>query len=299
MDKLKISVIIPAYNRADLLPRTIGSVAMQTLVPHEVIIVDDQSPDNTPAIVSELIEKYKGTLNIVYTRHEKNKGEAGARNTGIKMASGDWLAFLDSDDEWMPEKLEKQAVFLSKTGADGVFCETFLVENGDYKNSIQVSIDHDKIIPEHLLTKGCGYGTGTNLMISHAAVAGDLFDESMRLFIDVDWLYHVSQHADIRIMHEALTYYHKAPMRAGDYVSAHAKIFMNKNKKFLKNWPLYKKLQAYSCINWSIAHAYEGNGQYVRATCYFILGILQAPVRNPMQYFHPVKCMAKGLLKWA
>lgn len=297
MNNPKISVIIPAYNRAGLLPRTMASVAGQTYLPYEVIVVDDQSPDNTSAVCSELIERYKGKLNIIYTRHEINKGEGGARNTGIKLASGEYLAFLDSDDEWLPAKLERQVEFLKKAGADGIFCETFLVENEDYKNASQVRIDHDKIIPEHLLTRGCGYGTGTNLMISRAAVANDLFDESMRLFIDLDWLYRVSLRSDLRIMHEALTYYHKAPMRSGEYIKMRAGIFMNKYKPILRGWPLYKKLQVYSCMNWNIAHGYEGNGRYAKAAFYFTLGILQCPVRHPGHYLHVAKCLVKEAVK--
>lgn len=295
MNNLRISVIIPAYSRADLLPRTVASVAAQTVTPFEVIIVDDESLDDTPAVCDRLIAHYKDTLNIVYSRHEINKGEGGARNTGIKLATGDYLAFLDSDDEWLPMRLEKQISFLRTTRADGVFCETYLVENEDYQHAGQVRIDHDKIVPEHLLTRGCGYGTGTNLLISRKAVADDLFDESMRLFIDLDWLYRVSQRADIRILHEALTYYHKAPMRAGDYISMRVRIFMDKYKTHLQTWPVWKRFQVYACMNWYIAHAYEGNGQYMPAARHFGLGILQSPFRHPGQYFHAAKCFVRGM----
>ena len=132
-------------------------------------------------------------------------------------------------------------------------------------------------------------------MISRAAVADDIFDESMRLFIDLDWLYRVSQRADIRIMHEALTYYHKAPMRAGDYISMRVKIFMEKYRAHLRTWPLWKRLQVYACMNWYIAHAYEGNHQYMPAAKHFALGILQSPIRNPGQYVHTARCFLKGL----
>ncbi|HBR68373.1 MAG TPA: hypothetical protein DEA55_03250 [Rhodospirillaceae bacterium] len=297
MRDFKISVIIPAYNRAHLLRRTVASVAAQTTLPFEVIIVDDESPDDTPAVCAALMEEYQGKLNLGYTRHEKNKGEGGARNTGIRLAKGNYLSFLDSDDEWLPEKIERQIDFLAKTGVDGVFCETFLVENEDYDAAEQVRIDHDKIIPEHLLTRGCGYGTGTNLMIARTAVGSELFDETMRLFIDLDWLYRVSQRADIRIMHEALTCYHKAPMRAGDYVLSHVKVFMEKYRQKLQKWPFYKRWQVYSCMNWSVALAYEGNGHYMSAVRHFVPGILQSPVRNPGQYYHVFRCFVKGLLR--
>lgn len=297
MNNPTISVVIPAYNRSGLLPRTIESVANQTLLPHEVIIIDDQSPDNTQEVCQKLARKYQERLNIIYFRHKENKGEGGARNTGIKMASGKYIAFLDSDDEWLPEKLERQIYFINESGADGVFCETFLVENEDYKNSIHTQIDHEKIIPEHLLTRGCGYGTGTNLIISRSAIADDFFDESMRLFIDLDWLYRISQRSNIQIMHEALTYYHKAPMRPGDYIDKRVKIFMKKYEPLLRKWPLRKRLQVRSCMNWYVAHAYEANKQYIKSFLYFTLGIFQSPIRNPKQYFHPLKCLIRGIKK--
>jgi len=97
---LKISVIIPAYNAARFLPRCLKSVFAQTLKPDEVIVVDDGSTDNTAALAAEL-----GATVISQT----NSGLADARNTGIRNASGEWIALLDVDDLWTPEKLERQA----------------------------------------------------------------------------------------------------------------------------------------------------------------------------------------------
>lgn len=293
-----ISVIIPAYNRADLLQRTIESVAKQTLPPLEVIIVDDQSPDSTQQVCAALIEKYKGKLNIIYVLHEKNKGEGGSRNTGTRLARGDYVAFLDSDDEWLPEKLEKQAAFLIEHKVDGVFCESYLVENGDYEHASLTSINHDKIVAERLLTHGCGYGTGTNLLISRNAIAHHSFDESLRLFVDVDWLYRVvSRGAIIRVMHSGLAYYHKAPMRHGGYVKEHAAIFMKKYEPVIAGWPWYKRRQVYAYMNWNIAFGYQGNHHYFMAAYYFLRGILQWPVRNPKHYFFVPLNVLKGILR--
>lgn len=101
----KVSVIIPVYNRAHLLPRAVNSVLNQTYQDFEIIVVDDGSTDN----VKEVIEKMqKKNEKIRYIRHEKNKGGGAARNTGIEAAKGQYIAFQDSDDEWLPEKLEKQ-----------------------------------------------------------------------------------------------------------------------------------------------------------------------------------------------
>lgn len=100
---LSVSVIIPTYNKAHLLGRAVQSVLNQTYQDFEVIVVDDCSSDNTERVVIGFDDD-----RIRYIRHEENKGAAAARNTGIKAAEGEYIAFLDSDDEWLSEKLEKQ-----------------------------------------------------------------------------------------------------------------------------------------------------------------------------------------------
>ena len=96
-----VSVIIPTYNRKHTLKRAIQSVYMQSLLPYEVIVVDDGSNDGTKEWVKQ---KYP---NVKYI-YQKNSGVSSARNKGIKIARGDWIALLDSDDEWLPNKLSEQ-----------------------------------------------------------------------------------------------------------------------------------------------------------------------------------------------
>ena len=99
----EVSVILPTFNRSHVLIRSIRSVLNQTYQNFELIIVDDGSTDNTEKLVNSLSDD-----RIKYTRHNKNKGVAVARNTGIRLAGGHFIALQDDDDEWYPEKLEKQ-----------------------------------------------------------------------------------------------------------------------------------------------------------------------------------------------
>lgn len=99
----KVSVIIPTYNRAHLIGRALKSVLNQTYQNFEIIVIDDGSTDNT----EEIVKSFSGER-IRYIRHKVNKGYPAALNTGIKAAKGKYIAFQDSDDEWFPEKLEKQ-----------------------------------------------------------------------------------------------------------------------------------------------------------------------------------------------
>jgi glycosyltransferase involved in cell wall biosynthesis len=92
-----VSVVIPTYNRADLLPRAIDSALAQTAPPVEIIIVDDGSTDDTPAVVMRYAERHAGRVRSLRI---PNGGVARARNAGIAAARSQWVALLDSDDEW-------------------------------------------------------------------------------------------------------------------------------------------------------------------------------------------------------
>ncbi len=111
-----VSVIIPTYNRARVIHRAISSVLAQTFKDYEVLVVDDGSRDTTAHVLDEFGRS-------VICLSQENRGVAAARNTGIRHAGGELLAFLDSDDEWLPLKLEKQ---VNLFGPEGPFfvCHT-------------------------------------------------------------------------------------------------------------------------------------------------------------------------------
>lgn len=97
-----VSVIIPAYNRGYILPRAVSSVLAQTYPNIECIIIDDGSADNTEQVVKGFSDP-----RVRYIRHPKNRGLSASRNTGISASHGDFVAFLDSDDEYLNEKIER------------------------------------------------------------------------------------------------------------------------------------------------------------------------------------------------
>jgi len=108
--KPTVTIIIPTYNRAHLLGRAIRSVLTQTFHDWELIVVDDASTDNTKEVVNSFQDP-----RIHYLCHETNRGGPAARNTGIRKARGLYIAFLDSDDEWLPIKLQKQLELFSNS----------------------------------------------------------------------------------------------------------------------------------------------------------------------------------------
>lgn len=105
---LEISVVVPVFNRSELLKRALDSVFSQSLAPSQVIVVDDGSTDDTAEV---LRSDYSADVRVI---SQQKSGVSRARNVGISASSHEWIAFLDSDDEWHPRKLEKQANFLSQ-----------------------------------------------------------------------------------------------------------------------------------------------------------------------------------------
>jgi glycosyltransferase involved in cell wall biosynthesis len=118
-----VSVVIPAFNAAAFLAEALDSVLAQTCQPLEVIVVDDGSEDQTPQVAAAFASK------VTYIRKERG-GPASARNAGIRAARGEWIAFLDADDIWMPGFLEKLLGYPAQTDADLVFCDALITRNG-------------------------------------------------------------------------------------------------------------------------------------------------------------------------
>lgn len=105
-----VSIIMPSYNTGSFIADSINSVLSQSYKNWELIIVDDCSSDDTEQIVSSYLDDNR----IVFLKNEINSGAAASRNKALKYAHGRWIAFLDSDDLWMPQKLEKQIEFMTK-----------------------------------------------------------------------------------------------------------------------------------------------------------------------------------------
>lgn len=117
MDEIKVSVILPAHNCAHLIAATLDSALCQD-VPLEVIVIDDCSSDDLDAAVLP----YLSDPRILYLKNEVNRGVAQTRNRGVALARGAYIAFLDADDIWAPDKLKKQLLRLEETGC--VLCST-------------------------------------------------------------------------------------------------------------------------------------------------------------------------------
>lgn len=131
-----VSIITPTYNCARFIAETIKSVQAQTYKNWEMIIVDDCSSDNT----KEIVEQYlKDDARIKYYCLPKNSGASEARNEALRRAKGKWIAFLDSDDLWQPEKLSKQIQFMEKNGYAFSYHEYMEIDEEDNPLGVKIS----------------------------------------------------------------------------------------------------------------------------------------------------------------
>ncbi|MDH4229816.1 MAG: glycosyltransferase [Nitrospirota bacterium] len=198
-----VSVVIPAYNRAHTLGRALDSVLAQTFGDFELIVVDDASTDDTVRVAEAT-----GDPRVRVLRHETNRRAAAARNTGIRAARGKYVAFLDSDDEWLPEKLHRQVAFLEGAAPDMLACCTaFRMVDGP----------HDFLkIPRLLSLRemyfGCDLGPGTTLMVRRDVFDGvGVNDESLYRYEDWDWSLRYARRYRMGCVAEPLAIVHRGP----------------------------------------------------------------------------------------
>lgn len=148
-----VSIIMPSYNTAQYIAESIQSVLKQTYANWELIIVDDCSTDNTDEIVTSIEDK-----RIRYFKNEKNSGAAVSRNKALREARGRWIAFLDSDDLWHPEKLEKQIRFMMENNYKFTFTDYRIQLNGTWLPYIYTGPD---VINERRMKNYCYFSTIT------------------------------------------------------------------------------------------------------------------------------------------
>jgi glycosyltransferase involved in cell wall biosynthesis len=182
MGQPAVSVIIPTHNRAGLLPRAVRSVLDQSHPAEEIIVVDDGSTDHTERLLRSEFPS------VTYMRQE-NQGVAAARNQGIREARGEWLAFLDSDDEWLPRKLERQVEALREE-PDYLLCHTneIWIRRGKRVNPMSKHAKSGGYIFEECLPL-CVVSPSSVIVHRSLLERVGLFDESLPACEDYDlWL---------------------------------------------------------------------------------------------------------------
>jgi len=196
-----VSVIIPTYNREHLLDRAVKSVLNQTYQNFEIIVVDDASTDDTEKVIKRFNDK-----RIKYIKHKINSGGSAApRNTGIKAAQGNYIAFQDSDDEWLPEKLEKQMkTFEEFPKTKVVYSGFWRIENGrkEYipnKNVKKIEGDlHKELLERNFITPQAV------IIKKECFDKAGLFEEKLRSYQDWEMWIRVSRKYKFKCINEPL-----------------------------------------------------------------------------------------------
>ncbi|MFH1837337.1 MAG: glycosyltransferase [Candidatus Omnitrophota bacterium] len=193
------SVIIPSYNRERLLRKAIKSVLIQTFSDLELIVIDDGSTDNTSGVISS----YNDTRLI--SIHQKNMGVSAARNRGIERSTGAFIAFLDSDDRWMPTKLERAKEYIANFPDVSVFhTEEVWYRNGNLLKQLKKHKKPSGSVYKNSLALCC---IGISTAVIKKGVFSDIgiFDESLKACEDYDLWLRTANKYEVKLIPEYLT----------------------------------------------------------------------------------------------
>lgn len=269
-----VSVIIPTYNRANLVSRAIKSVLNQTYQDFEIIVVDDCSEDNTEEIVKSFNDS-----RIRYIKHKKNKGGSAARNTGIKRARGKYIAFLDDDDEWLPSKLEKQIMLFEKLSKHyGVVYSGYYIAKGD--------VIKRKVLPKYrgdvygYLLKRNFIGSPTIVVRKECFKRAGLFDEDLPASQDWDMWLRIAKYYKFEYILEPLAIYYTngSYFKLDKYIISLEKILNKYYQDFCRNPKVLSNMYKYLGILYFII------GDKKKATNLFIKSIDLKLLQN--SYIH-------------
>lgn len=282
MSSPRVSVVLPTYNRATLLEKAIESVLSQTFEEYELIIVDDASTDET----SEVVRSFDDDR-ITYIRHEANQHGAVARNTGIDTASGEYVAFLDDDDEWYPTKLEKQCRKIDDSDDEValIYCWSEVYDGDELVNVREPELRGD--IFEQTLTRNPIGGTPTLFVRRNVLQEIGGFDESLRRGQDSDLVRRITKGNHVDYVPEALIkqrWRHEYPQitdadQKNLYDSIHSRrVTLQKFESYLEEHPLttariYRKI----ATTYAQAHDWSNVVEYALRT------VREAPL-NPAVY---------------
>ena len=223
-----VSVIIPTYNREKVLKQAIISVLEQTYSDLELIVSDDCSTDHTEEMVKGI-----GDPRVKYICLEKNQGACAARNAGIAIAKGEYIAFQDSDDAWLPNKLERQLAILKETGADVCFHRLRRHYQDGTAEKLYPELEESRFVTHEEL---CNYAMiSTQTIIGKREVfAQHQFDPLVRKSQDYDWAIRASRNHRFYYTNEVLVeqYYQN------DSISTQGiRVIKEMRQYFLKKYP--------------------------------------------------------------
>ncbi|MFC3121280.1 glycosyltransferase family 2 protein [Agaribacter flavus] len=210
MEQHNVSVVIPSKDRANVLERAIRSAYGQTVRVDEIIVVDDGSSDGTESLINELTTEFPS---LKYVKNPVNKGAPFSRNRGAEESSGSLIAFLDSDDEWMPEKLEQQIKVMERHNTHAVFTNfEFHRPQGIQRGKVKEVIEESDLFGRNILG-----GTSSVLVRKDAFISVGGFTVELRSCQDWDLWIKLAALGKMYCIDQPLVKYH---LDGGNRISA-------------------------------------------------------------------------------
>lgn len=287
LNESKVSVIIPTYNRSRHLVTALDSVFSQTYPPFEVLVVDDGSTDDTPNIIAAY-------GNRVRYLTQRNKGPSAARNWGIREAQGDFIAFLDSDDAWLPNKLELQIARFTREPSLGLLGTAYYTCDENLNNPVLMLLpplatsEKEEILIRNIWPT-------PSLMIRKRCfeMVGD-FDEGMRFAEDWDMWTRISMEFQAGTLSEPLVLIRKHQQSLNALVENSSynfglwfEVILRNRRRYAMGTINYRKAMSWYYLNQS--YHYQVVGDMRKRSCYLLKSIIEWPFFNPNRFLSLIK----------
>jgi len=271
-----VSVVIPAYNRADTIVRALDSVCAQTFSDLEIIVIDDASTDQTAALVHDY-----GDPRIRMIHHGTNRRAGAARNTGIRAARGRYVAFLDSDDEWTPDKLGIQIAALeSAPAAVRASCTgSYLVENSREYPRVPRLLSHRQML------LGCDLAPGSTLVVRRDVFdTVGLNDAGFYRYEDWDWALRYAEHYQMGGVPRPLARIHRGARPPAAPTEAAARRILSRHGAAARRYGRHFARKVAATRHIELAEYFFRERRFHDATRCLIAALIQTPLVRPGLY---------------
>lgn len=281
-----VSVVIPTYGRNESLVGAVESVIEQTYSNVELFIVDDGSAVPVAETMSDV--EFDPLRSVTFIRHQSNRGANAARNSGIRAATGTYVAFLDDDDRWDETKISKQVEAFDASGPEvGVVYAGLRAESPRGTTVSNPSAEGDVV--KDLLT-GETFGQFSSIMVRSDVIEdAGLPDERFPAWQDREWFFRLAQHCHFKPVPETLTYRHTG---RSDSISSNFEqkrdvaypLFVEKHYPFARDHGRYYARSFLASLRRTLGRSAVRAGRYRQARRYFLLAFLANPLYRPV---HP------------
>jgi glycosyltransferase involved in cell wall biosynthesis len=269
-----VSVIVPAYNRALLIGRALESLRRQTYQDFEVVLGDDASTDDTVAVAQ------KAWPEIKLARLPLNRGASSARNAAIRASCGQFLAFLDSDDEWLPEKLAVQMDYLQRH-PDVAVCACAYRKQWRNGRSTLVPVPPPQDLTKALHSALDFHGASTPVVRREVLDDVGYQDEDLRILEDWDWMLRISQKHRIEVLDEPLAIIHENNPSPPDSMRDSTVTFLAKHDVDFRRYGAAHRRRVISQQWENSAFNMFEHGRAGEGALLLLRSLCHAPLRNP------------------